>query len=765
MRVRSTGATLLACLLTWGCSEVASTNPYDPRTPSDQQAASSVEGVLELPEGYEASLFARFRVGLRPLAEGAVVEAEVAETGRFVFDPVTAGAYQLSFTTPGFVPPDRAFQVEIGQPFDLGTLPLEPLSADESGWVRGVVRLAGAPDGQHGGSTVEAVGTPISARTTSDGRFELALPTARYDLRFLHPGYTEQVREGVEVFAGEAVGLPEPIVLQGAPGRVRGRLTLEPGFEDAERLRAATVALFAPDGEEAAFDGGPSDDDGRFLLDGVPAGTWRQVAVADGTHPETRFVELGVGRDVDLGTIELRGLPTDGRLQGRATLLGAGPTGHAEIRVEVEGAHFTTSTRSDGTWALDVPARDGGYSLRFSYPGYASQSVDTEAVRPERATAVPDVTLVGQPGRVIGQIRLPEGVDPDKMQEVVLTVTDVAGAGEPRVGTPAADGRFDFEVPPSSYAVEVALGGFLPRSAAADVAPGEVENVGVVRLVPDLGSDRATFISGAARLDCGAEDCDHGGIRVEAAGWPFVTQTNRTGEFLLEVVEDTFELRFTFAGNREQVVRGVRVQAGETVVLPEESPVLLPFVPGSIVGRAERVAFDGGRLPAATATVSASIGDGDPVAAPLDPEGRFGLQDLRAGLYTLRVDLDRHLPVVRAVQVIPGGRVDLGALTLEPPRGGLGGRVAPSAPGTLVVVRGAADDDLTTGIEVVTLPAGEGAWSTDGLPHGRYLVTATAPGHRPPADVPAEVSADEAEPILLQPAPWTHALLLEPLAG
>ena len=702
---------------------------------------ATLRGRVTLPEAFDPALADGAEVTLAT-DDGEAARVQPTD-GVFVFPDLQPATYTVQAGLDGFVPASETRRLRSGEDLDLGRLVLAPVQVDAvapSGVV-GTVLRQGAPDGQHGGIRVEAVGTPYAAATTSAGRFELRMPPARYDLRFRAAGYDEGTRDGVAVVDGEIAELPEPIVLAGQPGTVRGELGFEPGIEDRDRLAAARVSLHpAPEDDGGEDDGGEDDGgednavaetnamrDGTFLLAGVPAGRYELRVEADGVWPERRAVRVAVGEATEVAPIELRSLPQDGVIQGTAQLLGAGPAGHGGISVEAVGTAFATQTLSDGAYTLPVAVSDEGYTLLITHPGYAPARVEVGAVAAEPDVEAPDAVLVGQPGRILGRVRLPDGFGADLLDQVVLELTDLTGEAEVRVGQIAADGRFEFgPVPASEYTVEASLPGFLADSEQASVGPGAVLNVGDLRLVEQRDPDSVSTIVGTARRDCGLDLCDHGGIRVEVVDRPFLSQTNSEGAFSVSVVQGTYDLRFSTPGYQPYFVRGVEVDAGQEHPLPPDPPVVLRFDPATLTGRVVRTALDGTRVAAAGASVSARATDA-PQVTPVAPEdGAFSIAGLRAGLYRVEATLEGHLPASVSIQVPAGARFELGDLVLEPELGGLRGVVTLEGSlehaGTVVTLGGGARQVVTDG---------GGGWRLDGVPPGTYDLRFENPDYTP----------------------------------
>ena len=82
------------------CSDVPATNPYDPTTPADQQATTTVRGRAVLPSDFEAARFgaAVARLAREDARESDVRTAPLNSLGEFVFEDVVRGSYGLTLS-------------------------------------------------------------------------------------------------------------------------------------------------------------------------------------------------------------------------------------------------------------------------------------------------------------------------------------------------------------------------------------------------------------------------------------------------------------------------------------------------------------------------------------------------------------------------------------------------------------------------------------------------------------------------------------------
>ncbi|MSP74257.1 MAG: carboxypeptidase regulatory-like domain-containing protein, partial [Myxococcales bacterium] len=178
---------LLSLLWLTGCAEVPATNPYDPTTPTDQQAGGRITGRVVVPEGYDLARLSELTVTLRDLslggADGAASEnltpdLEGDDAGHFVFDPVRPGSDLIRVSATGLEGDPLTVVVTPGSDIGLGDLRLRAPAAggERRGRLSGVVLRGGASDETHDGITVRVEGAPYITLTSSSGAFTLEVP-------------------------------------------------------------------------------------------------------------------------------------------------------------------------------------------------------------------------------------------------------------------------------------------------------------------------------------------------------------------------------------------------------------------------------------------------------------------------------------------------------------------------------------------------------------------------------------------------------------
>jgi hypothetical protein len=318
------------------CAQVPANNPYDPETPVVRQAQGAVIGRLTLPGGFDTALFESSSVELT--GEGRETTVGVTREGAFSFDPVAAGVYVLTASVPGLVSPQRVVRVELGARLDVGNFPLRPdLTGTNRGAIIGQARRAGAADDGHGDIRVEAVGTPYSTQTASDGQFQLEVPATTYTVRFATPGYASPPDVMVEVGPGQVVELAEPALLVGEPATIRGVVQL---YADAAGAPVSGAAALLPNadvrlsrlGEPEPLQIERPGEDGVFVLSNVAPGAYEVSASLAGFGGVRVVAEARAG---ETSTVALALVQSRGAISGRVARIDR--PGAGEVTVVLTG--------------------------------------------------------------------------------------------------------------------------------------------------------------------------------------------------------------------------------------------------------------------------------------------------------------------------------------------------------------------------------------------------------------------------------------------
>ncbi len=428
---------------------------------------------------------------------------------------------------------------------------------------------------------------------------------------------------------------------------------------------------------------------GGFSFPDLDAGTWRVVIRHVSFHPYARELRLATGEQGDLGAIALFDASQEApaRIVGRALLAGQGEDDNGGTRVEVIGTPYVGLTASDGSY--QIPVAPGRFRVRFVHAGYGSGEAEApEAVEGQDAP-MPDVTLVGTPGRLRGSVSLEAGLaPPDAVQGADVRLER---DGESHAQTrPDARGVFIFDgIPPGSYDLVASLDGFVDRRVPVEVEFGRTTDMGQVQLAAVTLRVR---IAGRGLLSGRAA---HEGIQVALVGSDLRANTDVTGAFELEAPlrQAPYSLRFTRPGynaeeaiaeapTAEQVGAHLADHVGEDqpppiAIAPDPVDVTLAARPGSIRGRVTLAAgFDDPQLLASIAVRLIDLdapapAPGEPEVAPVaevapDARGDFRFDDVQPGTYGIEFGLPDFFAQPLQATLEPGESIVVAGRVLSP---------------------------------------------------------------------------------------------------
>jgi Carboxypeptidase regulatory-like domain len=585
--------------------------------------------------------------------------AAAGPDGRFALGALAPGRHRLTARAPGRAPAaELPVEIPAGvRQADLGTLALAVGAVLEG-------RVVDDRDRPIAGAQVVLVGGPgrqTPAVSGADGGFRLPeLERGQAELWVVREGYVQAT------FSGLAVPAAEPHVLRLRPARGISGQVVGP---HAEPVAGAVVhRLRSPEGNPERFTGSSSlahgDPEGRFAAGGLEPGPLPLMVEAPGYR--TRQLQVEVPEDRDAGPLEIA-LEAGAVVEGRVLAAGR-PLAAARVQAyptEPAGPHAGSRATTDG---------DGRYRLA----GLATGGHEITVADDDGHLAGGQLEV--RPGRQQLDFDLPGG-------ELTGRAVDAAGAPvgqaslrlagpEDRFTSSAADGSFAFRsLPPGSYRLE---------AHHQEAGRAELPEVAVAErpiALPDLvlGHGPETAAVAGRLLGLALRDLAQATVRArflpQASDEQVVDQPSAVdarvsadGAFRLAgLLPGTWRIRAE-AGARRPVEQEVRLAAGEQATLD------LELHPGTrLTGR---LTVDG--QPVAGRQIQLVPDGGD---TRTGDDGAFTLPDLRAGAYTLVVDLEMLGTWKQAVEISSDRESEVQEIDVQVVTGTVAGRaVSPRGP-------------------------------------------------------------------------------------
>lgn len=669
---------------------------------------------------------------------------ETGPDGRFEFRGLAVGDYSLVATKRGYarerIDPVKVAEGQASEPIQMVLRPgasISGLVKDRAGNGVPGYRLSARPSTGAPGPMGPFFGGPMTEEPTGpDGSFLIeGLNTGEtYELQLLGDTGPGPRKSGV---AAPADGVE--ITVSGKGG-IRGVVTDGEGHPVPDfEVAYSPASRGGGGGMRVSFRLGPGGrgpgqkvpvhaDDGGFVIEDVPAGTW-DVEVTAAGYQRGRAAGITVEEGVVAEGAEVKLVKGPG-LVGRvldarasrpvldATVRADLSTGRPRMRMGPDAGDNETMTDADGRFEI-LGLAPGTYTLTASHPSYSEKS---ETVELKEGPAAIEIRL-GLGGTISGTV-LSAG------RPVVGAAVSLGAAGEGMRGPFGEEqqsvsddaGRFRFErLNPGRYSLTASLRG--QSSSPLDVALPTADASQDVSLLLAEGATirgRVSGLSEAARA----------GVSVSANGPESYFASTRTG------VDGTFELAgaprgtINLNGRTGDFMTGSRTATSHVTIGEGQTEVAaeIVFEEGFRVdGRVTRA----GR-PVTDAGVSAFPESGGRSATDrTDETGAFSLEGLAEGTYTFTAFPmfgGEGAPIHRRVQITGDTTVDL-----EAPVARLVGTVVEVESGRPLSEASVEVEDPepgTFGRRMMAVTDSGGRFSLDGLDPKAYRLVVRKPAYQ-----------------------------------
>lgn len=287
------------------------------------------------------------------------------------------------------------------------------------------------------GAVVEVRGVSRRAVTDAEGRFRLErLPLGRFDVVILGP----EARVGRKLSSvglevdGQSVALGE--VRLDEPGSLEGSIALL--GESGAYVGAGSLLAVA-----GAAARGFSDESGRWVVSGLPAGAYDLLASRAGFGAAARRAVPVLSQvRLEVASFQLEVDGAVGLQSVRASIHGDGePLEDAQATVYAEGLEVLTATSSMGRFEVSLPV--GAYRFRFEAPGFVPVELAGVIVLPEAVLGLVPVYLQRLDPQDADRDGMEDAQDPDDDNDGIPDEEDLDPRDPTRGGDQDGDGTPD----------------------------------------------------------------------------------------------------------------------------------------------------------------------------------------------------------------------------------------------------------------------------------------------------------------------------------
>jgi protocatechuate 3,4-dioxygenase beta subunit len=591
----------------------------------------------------------------------------------------------------------------------------------------------------------------LEAETDSEGRFRSGgLLAMRYDIAVRATGghaqaFLPDVEAGrsdlvIELAPGGSISgrVVDAATGEGVPGAtVEARVDLDP----------RTGPIFPPDGESRGeWPRAAADAEGRFHLEGLPAGRVDLEAAASGIEPGSAFARLKLRPGENLEDIELA-IGPEGLLEGAVTSVDGAPVAGARVglfKPRFDGQSSVESlldepaaTAADGSFRLSLARATAGvtYFLTVAHEDHVPRE-DVSVLVSDPRESVRGLEVALTPGATVRGTVL-DGAIPlaDIPVRAALRHGGTAMPSHEQVLTDP-EGRFVLRgLVPGGYVLEIDARGFAPYCGAPfEAASGD-------EVVQDAVLEREHAIGGRT-LD--GDGAPLSGVVVSTRwedGEERSTVSGPEGSYRLgSLAAGTYDLIAERPGYTSRSLRGVAAGTeGADFTL-----ALMAVIEGSVLTVEDGTSVTDFHARLLPDSPELQVIDRLPEGRFRTPDGAFRLTGVTPGRYRLLVEAEGRLPHESGVHLEPGATLDL-QVTLHA-GASLRGKVLDASgqpvPDAEVIARELVSKDRRqTRTARRSRSAADGSFRFTGLFDGLYQVEARHADHAPGLSIPAVAAA------------------------
>jgi hypothetical protein len=431
-----------------------------------------------LPSGVGRITVQAIRVGD---TSGDAVTAATQADGTYQLAGLFPGTYDVSFSAPGYQTVWYAGSHSQGSAkavlvsAQIETPNINATITGQPATIQGHL-LTGETPAPPVTVTVLQNNVPVGASVTSNSSGDysvsgLASP-ATYTLAFTAKGF-QQTDATVTVGGGQTV-VANTVQMSAGAGEIDGTIT------DGTNPLGGVAVVATANGQTFTSASPTTGQVGHFALPNLPTPATYLLTFSDkGFGTQTVAVNLGPGQI--LANLQVAMVGGTGTISGMVTSSAGSALGGVTVTVGGASVPATTQTLTAGTvgaYSLSGLTTPGNYTVTFSLPGYASQTVGVSLDSNGLASAV-NVTLTPVLCQLTGTVSNSSGTS---LMGVAVSLTSGTAVHSTSTASIPA-GSYGFTgLPAGTYSVTFSLSGYQNQTALVTLQAGQasVQNITLV---------------------------------------------------------------------------------------------------------------------------------------------------------------------------------------------------------------------------------------------------------------------------------------------
>jgi hypothetical protein len=642
-------------------------------------------------------------------------EAFSSGTGSYSFT-VSSGAWTISTTKTGFVPPDDIeISLSTGDVLQNQDFVLKGNANQVTGFIR--ERITNE-DGSIGTASFEGVevkaiptvGDVVTATSTRGGQYVLSLKNGSYTIQANQVNYSPDTEQDLVLGVGETVSGIDFVMIPN-PSSISGTVLLP----DGNGVNEATV--------EVAGVGNTLTSSSGYYSISVPEGEQTVSVVKNGlVSPDPKVITVSVGQD--LTGVDFQMIPNAGTVSGNVSSGGEALSNTLLIATNNnDGSTSEITNNLDGSYTFNLSS--GNWYIKATKSGFISDSTEVLTIGPGQQVVNPNLSLVENLTTIRGIITS----DGSALRSTSITVTKPEDPTFETNTINQVNGTYAITLPAGDrYSIRASKDGYRTVNESTEpLTAGETVTIDfALNANPSSVAGIVTLNGSSVLSDVIVVALNSDGIPIDSV------TTDSDGEYLLGLDPGDYTIRAKKPGhsiaeantilNIGQNITGVNLSVDENFA----------FISGSIVNNNGN--------PVEQVFVNLQKTNGIGASTVTDQNGNFSLTRLTTGDFSIELSKTGFISINESFELTDGDFLEYNK-TLIAKSGSISGLVADE---NGIVLEGATVTATNTeGIEYVSITNASGLYTINSVEPSSYEVNASLIGYTTDDASNALVTIDE----------------------